>query len=273
MANEKDHNPKMQVQKHWLTTACTGCRRLKRKCQLKPGSSACVHCEKRGRADTCDALNLDVAPPPKSCARCIKYHKKCVPGAFGCVLCMDLGLECAASSPKHPESPIAAKLERRNLSQSSAESSLTLSTPLEDTDLFPTVEDQFMVINFFNSSLPNVAYLTMNILDKESIISSFFSTAPALRLVVCAIAAYYANPPLPDMICHTYYQRARKAIMLAADTASISTIQACLAIYNFAIWRGHPLVAQTFFRLALDMAVALKLYVDPDDSLGWRSIT
>ncbi|KAJ3007447.1 UNVERIFIED_CONTAM: hypothetical protein HDU68_003506 [Siphonaria sp. JEL0065] len=85
------------------------------------------------------------------------------------------------------------------------------------------------------------------------------------RLTVCAISAHYAC--LPAHIALSYYQRARKAFIRSeVSKPTHQTVQALVNICLFAQAKDQPALKLPFLQRAIDLIIALRLDVDPDDS-------
>ncbi|ORY49465.1 hypothetical protein BCR33DRAFT_583324 [Rhizoclosmatium globosum] len=119
--------------------------------------------------------------------------------------------------------------------------------------------------------LPRMEFMTadlratvLNLCDGQQILSCFFQQPAPIRLILCAIAANYSYPPLPQHIILSYYQRARKAVLRYGHKASVRNIQAHLYIFYFTMWKGQPIIGLPFLQYAFSLSVQLNLHIDPD---------
>ncbi|KAJ3075308.1 hypothetical protein HDU99_001550, partial [Rhizoclosmatium hyalinum] len=133
---------------------------------------------------------------------------------------------------------------------------------MEDPDLIPSTSDWMMMwaeITRYGKYAP-----THDNYDAEAFLLNFFSLPPVFRLAECAITAYLY---LPDEISVSFYMRARKALILAMEQPpTLSTVQACNCLCQFALSKGQPVTGIQFLRMSLNMILELRLDVDPDDS-------
>ncbi|KAI9339963.1 hypothetical protein BDR26DRAFT_861892 [Obelidium mucronatum] len=103
--------------------------------------------------------------------------------------------------------------------------------------------------------------------DADNFLNSFFQQKPFFRLMRCAMAAFYADPPLPEIVAVNYYSRARKSVIHAmTEKPTYQTVQALSWLCQFLGWKGQPDLARPFLKTALDLIKALRLDIDPDDS-------
>ncbi|KAJ3068499.1 hypothetical protein HDU99_003195, partial [Rhizoclosmatium hyalinum] len=99
--------------------------------------------------------------------------------------------------------------------------------------------------------------------DPVSIVENFWTEAPELRLLYCAIAATMTEPRQPAQVCFYFYDRAQKALSYS-EYPRLKTVQALIVGTNFALLSGQPMVGMNMFAKACNMAMALRLDVDPD---------
>ncbi|KAJ3245305.1 hypothetical protein HDU78_009550 [Chytriomyces hyalinus] len=143
---------------------------------------------------------------------------------------------------------------------------MNTSLALEHPDLVATHDDWVIVAQFFNSSDRIVrASAAHRLISTAAFLDSFFAQPAPLRLTICALAAH-ANPSIPDNVCISYYNRARKAVMRSIDKPSLKNLQTLYLIANFAIVNGQPTIGKPFFINALWMLIHLRMDVDPDAS-------
>ncbi|KAJ3030655.1 UNVERIFIED_CONTAM: hypothetical protein HDU68_008290 [Siphonaria sp. JEL0065] len=138
----------------------------------------------------------------------------------------------------------------------------TSSLELEELDLMPTMNDWVVVQKYL--SMRN--YSVLAILGRRTLLESFFSEPPGLRLTFCAIAAHFQTPRLPQLVCLSYYSRAQKALLKEMNNPSLKTFQALMLLSAFTFSNGQPMVGRPFFFQAVRMLFQLRLNVDPDNS-------
>ncbi|KAJ3285035.1 hypothetical protein HDU79_007633 [Rhizoclosmatium sp. JEL0117] len=136
---------------------------------------------------------------------------------------------------------------------------------MEDPDLMPTIEDFMLAwsLSTANGTRPPVWFG----MDGDYFLRTFFVQPSYLRFALCAIAAHVHNPPLPEAVSFSLFQRARKAILrMAGCKPCVDMVKAYGYLVLFAIHKGQPAVGQNFLKLGLDVIRDLRLDVDPDDS-------
>jgi hypothetical protein len=109
---------------------------------------------------------------------------------------------------------------------------------LEEQDLLPTLHDFGISARWLSNSDSSVSNVLV-LLDPQEFLKTYFSQKPPLRLTICALAAKFSQPPLPDHIVARYYKRARKAVIKWAGEASVGTVQACILISSFGLGVYH----------------------------------
>ncbi|KAI9352593.1 hypothetical protein BDR26DRAFT_1002779 [Obelidium mucronatum] len=130
---------------------------------------------------------------------------------------------------------------------------------LEDPDLMPSIADYLLVLEL--SAANKRMYFSF---DGDHFLRTFFHQPPALRLIVGAISAQFLE--LPEL-ARSYYRRAYKAFLRASSAKpNYQTVQAIYNLYLFSQARGQTCSSHAFLRAAVDLIVALRLDVDPDDS-------
>ncbi|KAJ3019872.1 UNVERIFIED_CONTAM: hypothetical protein HDU68_010468 [Siphonaria sp. JEL0065] len=223
---------------------------------------------------------------PIPCIRCRQSRRKCSLQTPSCERCLRLGVgtECTypwtavipavstsssptetpqRSSPKQPQGPTPLDqymkaLESNMVDQESGD------WAVEDPDLMPTTQDWFLLHRFF--TLDERAVQVILSTDANHILDTFFQQPAHLRLTLCAIAAHYASPAVPESVALNYYKRARKAVFRVLDKPSVKVVHTFYWINSFATWKGQPAIGQPFLAAALDMIILLRLDIDPDDS-------
>ncbi|KAJ3257493.1 hypothetical protein HDU77_002698 [Chytriomyces hyalinus] len=138
---------------------------------------------------------------------------------------------------------------------------------IEDPDLLPTYEDFSLVYSLFGTSVyfRNNDFVVHNLLDKDRFLASFFAQPAPLRYILCALAAYTADPPLPIRIAISYFNKACRAVFRTGDKPSVRILEAVVLITTFALGTGQPSLGKPFFTIALRMLLQLNLHIDPDD--------
>ncbi|KAJ3228731.1 hypothetical protein HDU81_005951 [Chytriomyces hyalinus] len=139
--------------------------------------------------------------------------------------------------------------------------------PIEDPDLLPTYEDFSLVYSLFGTSVyfRNNDFVVHNLLDKDRFLASFFAQPAPLRYILCALAAYTADPPLPISVAISYFNKARRAVFRTGDKPSVRILEAVVLITTFALGTGQPSLGKPFLAIALRMLLQLNLHIDPDD--------
>ncbi|ORY49373.1 hypothetical protein BCR33DRAFT_581396 [Rhizoclosmatium globosum] len=85
------------------------------------------------------------------------------------------------------------------------------------------------------------------------------------RLVLCAISAFCSGS-MSEESGIWFFKRARKAVLLAADRPSVSSANAFFWIYVFSMIMGRDEIGIPFLKMAVDIVINLRFYIDPDDS-------
>ncbi|KAI9351351.1 hypothetical protein BDR26DRAFT_850913, partial [Obelidium mucronatum] len=116
--------------------------------------------------------------------------------------------ELKAPAPTHSPSP-------------AIELTTTSALTIEDPDCMPSIGDWVLVHGYLTRKLFHIP-----ILDSRRFINNFFNEPPALRLIMCSIAAHNHSPKLPHSIVMNYYQRARRVINRTELKTSLPNLQA-----------------------------------------------
>ncbi|KAJ3068919.1 hypothetical protein HDU99_003072, partial [Rhizoclosmatium hyalinum] len=133
---------------------------------------------------------------------------------------------------------------------------------MEDPDLMPTMEDFDCVLMFVTTnSRVSTLQFTM---DVNGFMMKFFTQPPSLRVVVCAIAAYFSQT-ISDEAALWFFKRARKAVILAADKPSAATVKAFYWIYVYSQVMKKDQLGLPFLIMAVNLVPLLQLDVDPDE--------
>ncbi|ORY49392.1 hypothetical protein BCR33DRAFT_734882 [Rhizoclosmatium globosum] len=104
----------------------------------------------------------------------------------------------------------------------------------------------------------------MAAMNVNAFILTFFTQPAPLRLVIGAIAAYYSSPIISESDALWFFKRARKAVILASDRPTFSSIQAYFWIHLYAGIMKKEELGLPFLKMAIDFAVISKVDVDPD---------
>ncbi|ORY40221.1 hypothetical protein BCR33DRAFT_740480 [Rhizoclosmatium globosum] len=281
------------------TKACTECQRVRKKCVIiEPGRRHCERCFLLGLSELCrfevkakavDESVLALHP----CARCSRNRWKCsvLPGNSVCRLCQIGGFEseCCLKPPPSLYRYTSSESPASTVSDSGASVTSTLNhimnafdKPLqdqadmmdwamEDPDLMPTTDDFMLAWSFCTA---NGTQLPMWFgMDGDYFLRTFFSQPAYLRLAVCALAAHTRDPPLPEAISFSLFQRARKAMFRMAGTDScLAMAKAYAYLYLFSMHKGQPSVGKKFLERGLEIVLELQLDVDPDD-MPWLNLS
>ncbi|KAJ3094750.1 hypothetical protein HK100_006043 [Physocladia obscura] len=133
---------------------------------------------------------------------------------------------------------------------------------IEDPDLMPSLGDMVVVMQYFRD--PNL--LAQFLLYPRAVVGNFFTENTSLRLIICAIAANFQIPRLPNKVCIEYYSRARKSIKKYGNIVSLKHTQALM-------FHSLPTLAHPFFAKAAGMARILQLDIDPDNNPRFINIS
>ncbi|KAJ3079515.1 hypothetical protein HDU99_010695, partial [Rhizoclosmatium hyalinum] len=133
---------------------------------------------------------------------------------------------------------------------------------VEDPDLMPTMEDFECVFTFVTTDL-RVATLNIS-MDVNGFMMTFFTQPASLRVVVCAIAAYFSQT-ISDEATLWFFKRARKAVILAADKPSVASVKAFYWIYVYSQVMKKDHLGLPFLIMAVNLVPLLQLDVDPDE--------
>ncbi|KAI9334617.1 hypothetical protein BDR26DRAFT_897928 [Obelidium mucronatum] len=138
------------------------------------------------------------------------------------------------------------------------------SLMLEDPDLMPTMEDWALVYSYVRDGEgPQLLALV----DPTRFLEEFFFLPPALRLSICAKAAYLKRNTLPENLYFGYYEKAKKAIWRYLGTPNLMMIQTFVSLASFATMAFRDMyTALPLFQKAVGMMLQLRLDVDPDIS-------
>ncbi|ORY47655.1 hypothetical protein BCR33DRAFT_848388 [Rhizoclosmatium globosum] len=290
------------------TKPCRECQRVRRKCQVDVGFTHCRRCISAGTTDRC--FFAYVAKPdfesksPDPCRRCATNNWKCstLPGRTVCRLCElhSVGQDCRTASASlktqcqpstlhyytSSESPPINSLEPGSTTANALNQLLqAFNTPIldqpnpfisdwtiEDPDLMPTSDDfqlAWSLCTANGTKLP--IWFGM---DGDHFLNTFFSQPAYLRLAVCAMAAHSHNPPLPESVSFSLFQRARKSLFrMSGYTPCLEMAKAYAYLFLFSLHKGQPAVGQKFLKLGLETIRILRLDVDPDDSLWLFNLT
>ncbi|ORY44950.1 hypothetical protein BCR33DRAFT_850428 [Rhizoclosmatium globosum] len=137
-----------------------------------------------------------------------------------------------------------------------------LDNTIEDPDLMPTMNDYLLVYRWLTNEgrkPPNVQNM-----DADYFLGTFFTQSALSRLSACALAVDFLDTS--DATSFEYYRRARKAVIRESGVTSFENVQAMFRLYQFAGWKGQPLIGMQFLKMAFEMMTELRLDVDPDDS-------
>ncbi|KAJ3265678.1 hypothetical protein HDU77_004208 [Chytriomyces hyalinus] len=82
---------------------------------------------------------------------------------------------------------------------------------IADPDSMPSITDWFTIFNYLSveTNLPPLVLIAA-----ERVLDNFFFESPALRLTICAIAAFMQFPRLSSKKCASYFTRAKRAVLL-----------------------------------------------------------
>ncbi|KAJ3249357.1 hypothetical protein HDU78_003142 [Chytriomyces hyalinus] len=269
-------------------TSCVRCRKKHRSCdQARP---VCARCAELGAeciygTDTADpslspfhdskptslnGFNLNSnypkysnhsnsSPPAHTSAHALAHY----PSSASSV---SASVSASSDSPSPPPSQRPPVLDGILLAAEDPFSMQNLETRIEDPDLLPTYEDFSLVYSLFAASVyfRSNDFVVHNLLDKDHFLASFFAQPAPLRYVLCALAAYTAEPPLPIHLAISYFNKARKAVYRSSDKPSVRILEAVVLITTFALGIGQPSVGKPFMALALRMLFQLNLHLDPD---------
>ncbi|KAJ3288257.1 hypothetical protein HDU79_004983 [Rhizoclosmatium sp. JEL0117] len=137
-----------------------------------------------------------------------------------------------------------------------------LDNTIEDPDLMPTINDYLLVYRWLTNEgrkPPNVQNM-----DADYFLRTFFTQSALSRLSACALAVDFLDTS--DVTSFQYYRRARKAVIRESGVISFENVLSMYRLYQFAEWKGQPLVGMQFLKMAFEMIKELRLDVDPDDS-------
>ncbi|KAI9329186.1 hypothetical protein BDR26DRAFT_900382 [Obelidium mucronatum] len=84
---------------------------------------------------------------------------------------------------------------------------------LEDVDLMPTIGNWMLVYQLCTNNGKNKPLFYS--FNADNFLNWFFQQKPFFRLMRCAMAAFNADPPLPEIVAVNYYSRARKSVIHA----------------------------------------------------------
>ncbi|KAJ3291654.1 hypothetical protein HDU79_002165 [Rhizoclosmatium sp. JEL0117] len=101
-------------------------------------------------------------------------------------------------------------------------------------------------------------------MDADHFLRTFFTQSALSRLSACALAVDFLDTS--DATSFEYYRRARKAVIRESGIVSFENVLSMYRLYQFASWKGQPLIGMQFLKMAFDMIKELRLDVDPDDS-------
>ncbi|KAJ3257495.1 hypothetical protein HDU77_002700 [Chytriomyces hyalinus] len=236
-----------------------------------------------------------VAGRPEPCERCRKKRRKCDLRRPTCDRCLRTGQSCEwrgghSQSPPAPNSPTSNLINRPH--GYAAQNGRTArvkdidgdvpkiedsmpqfadDTPLliEDPDLLPSFYDFALVLGFFAQADVKTANDSpaFYLVDGDSFLATFFQQPAALRLTLCAIAAFNADPPLPKKVYLWYYDRAKKAVVRHLTKPSLEGVQTLFLISHFYMIHGQPASSRELMIRAVQMAIALNLGVDPSNDV------
>ncbi|KAI8618149.1 hypothetical protein BC830DRAFT_1110230 [Chytriomyces sp. MP71] len=230
-------------------------------------------------------------PTPRACNRCREKRRRCDMGKPGCERCARMKVTCVYSAIEKgtasPSKTLQASLhEPEKASEMSQFVRLVFPSPgagrappptylpttsaLEDPDMAATYTDYLLVHNFFlaadlRHASDSPAYY---LIDRDCFMATFFSQPPALRLVLCTLAAYTSESALPKHLYVRYYTRAKKALTRVMQTPSLKTIQAIYLTSHFVLVHGQPTLGESLTIAAVKMCAALNMGTDPSHTLG-----
>ncbi|ORY47662.1 hypothetical protein BCR33DRAFT_735850 [Rhizoclosmatium globosum] len=232
---------------------------------------------------------------PQPCRRCSKNRWRCIliPGQSACRLCQSSGndsdcnfeLEVSTTSQSEPspteyqsysstiESTISLPSDSSSLGASALDHIIhafdqplnTTDMMIEDPDLMPTMDDFVLAWSFCtaNGTQPPLWFG----MDGDHFLRTFFSQPPYLRLALCAFAAHSRIPPLPEPVCFSLFQRARKAIFrMEGNEVCVEMVKALTYLFLFSMHKGQPSIGRKFLERGAEILLELRLDVDPDDS-------
>ncbi|ORY44921.1 hypothetical protein BCR33DRAFT_716836 [Rhizoclosmatium globosum] len=131
---------------------------------------------------------------------------------------------------------------------------------MEDPDLMATLDD-FQIVA--KETIKHPCVLSY---DADKLLNKFFSLPAVLRLTLCVVSFYMSG--LKD-ISVSYYLRARKALIRAAESEQGPTFELVQSYYFLSLFsnmKGQPVISRQFLTGCLDLIVTLRLDIDPDDS-------
>ncbi|ORY52454.1 hypothetical protein BCR33DRAFT_711768 [Rhizoclosmatium globosum] len=128
----------------------------------------------------------------------------------------------------------------------------------------PTAKDFDLVLNWFSCNPLSAENVTSQI-DATSFLLSFVCQLAPLRLIVCALAAFFTKQD--EKVTLGYYYRAVKAISrIDLRKPSIASVAAFVFIQEFCIGYLGVTFGKPYFLTALRQMSQLALDIDPDDS-------
>ncbi|ORY52541.1 hypothetical protein BCR33DRAFT_779815 [Rhizoclosmatium globosum] len=197
---------------------------------------------------------------PKPCGRCKKHRKKCSLERPSCSRCLRKNVLC-----EYDEGWDEFYEKRVKDTDVKVATSTSASPQAMDFDLPATTSFilTMAILSQFIQSHPFKYRHSFCSVDPVSIVENFWTEAPELRLLYCAIAATMTEPRQPAQVCFYFYDRAQKALSYS-EYPRLKTVQALIVGTNFALLSGQPMVGMNMFAKACNMAMALRLDVDPD---------
>ncbi|KAJ3286887.1 Bromodomain-containing protein 1 [Rhizoclosmatium sp. JEL0117] len=200
---------------------------------------------------------------------CHTLHKKCGLEKPSCSRCVDGGYDCCWYAD-----PVSNKLKTSTGTGSGATSSTDSSSPeslivlappmgLEDPDLMPTMADYSLVYTYL---LAGDGPQLLAVVDGVRFLQNFFHTHPALRLAICARAAWTQRSTVPEHLWMMYFERAKKALSRYEAAPTVQMVQALIALAAFTPFAFNDMfIALPFLQKALVMMLRLRIDVDPDE--------
>ncbi|KAJ3235195.1 hypothetical protein HDU81_000714 [Chytriomyces hyalinus] len=158
----------------------------------------------------------------------------------------------------------SANRAHQTMNQSHRPLSTQPSLAIADPDTMPSILDWFTIFNYLSveTNLPPLVLIAA-----ERVLDNFFFESAALRLTICAIAAFMQFPRLSSKKCAEYFIRAKRAVLVVSgEEASLKNLKAVLLFSQFALASGQPVVGEPFFIRAVQMLRDLRMDIDPDFS-------
>ncbi|KAJ3295399.1 hypothetical protein HDU79_009232 [Rhizoclosmatium sp. JEL0117] len=247
-------------------TSCQGCQQRKKGCTKEPGG--CSGC--RSRSIPCIYPSATFAAIGVS----LENHQTSADTYQGLSHCstdnsFSRQESCSDSSHAASLNLLAAKFPLQQI-MNVMEAPMSIiddyhrEGTVQDPDLMPTWEDFECVLRYFSTN-PRAAGI-MSVIDTAGFLLTFFQQPPPLRLVITATAAHHLGYAKSEESALWFFNRARKAMILAADRPSVSTATACYWIYVYSKMLAKEGLGLPFLKISANMVKVLRLDIDPDDS-------